>query len=128
MNTIFGSVEHIGLRSTRIRTQDKTLVTVPNKQMVDSVVDNHTKRSGRNTEIKIELHNANSTEKLESFKGIILNYFSQKNFDVIQYQVHYVGFNQNGTTLLVDYTTVHASIEDYLKTKESVVFFLKTNE
>jgi hypothetical protein len=39
--------------------------------------------------------------------------------------VHYIGFNQNGTTLLVDYTTVHASIEEYFKTKESVVFFLK---
>ena len=125
VNTIFGSVEHIGLRSTRIRTQDKTLVTVPNKQMVDSVVDNHTKRSGRNTEIKIELHNSNSIEKLESLKGIILNYFSQKNFEVIKYQVNYIGFNQNGTTLLVDYTTVHASIEEYFKTKESVVFFLK---
>ena len=32
---ITGTVEKIGLRSTRIRTEQKTFVTVPNKQMVD---------------------------------------------------------------------------------------------
>ena len=37
VNAVTGTVERIGLRSTRIRTADKTLVTVPNKQMVDSV-------------------------------------------------------------------------------------------
>ncbi|MEI9958567.1 MAG: mechanosensitive ion channel domain-containing protein [Ferruginibacter sp.] len=35
-NNISGTVEKIGLRSTRIRTADKTLVTIPNKLMVDS--------------------------------------------------------------------------------------------
>lgn len=39
---ISGTIESIGLRSTRIRTQDKSLITVPNKQMVDSVLDNVT--------------------------------------------------------------------------------------
>ncbi len=37
VNKVLGTVERIGLRSTRIRTADKTLVTVPNKQMVDSI-------------------------------------------------------------------------------------------
>jgi MscS family membrane protein len=54
VNNVAGMVEHIGLRSTRIRTVDKTLVTVPNKQMVDSVVDNLSMRSQRRAEIKLE--------------------------------------------------------------------------
>ncbi|HZH96417.1 MAG TPA: mechanosensitive ion channel domain-containing protein, partial [Flavisolibacter sp.] len=40
-----GNVERIGLRSTRIRTGDKSYVTVPNKQMVDSILDNISLRS-----------------------------------------------------------------------------------
>jgi MscS family membrane protein len=32
---IVGTVEHIGLRSTRIRTQDRTVVTVPNSQIAN---------------------------------------------------------------------------------------------
>ncbi len=52
---ITGTVERIGLRSTRIRTLDKTLVSVPNKQMVDSIVDNHTMRTGLKGELKLLL-------------------------------------------------------------------------
>jgi MscS family membrane protein len=55
VNSISGTVEKIGLRSTRIRTDQKTFVTVPNKQMVDSVVDNLTLRTQRKGELRLEL-------------------------------------------------------------------------
>lgn len=45
VGNIQGHVETIGLRSTRIRTVDKSLVTVPNKKMVDAELDNITQRS-----------------------------------------------------------------------------------
>ena len=53
MNQVTGTVENIGLRSTRIRTPDKTLITVPNKLMVDSVVDNWSMRTHRRAEIRL---------------------------------------------------------------------------
>jgi MscS family membrane protein len=55
VNSISGTVEKIGLRSTRIRTDQKTYVTVPNKQMVDSIVDNLTLRTQRKGELRLEL-------------------------------------------------------------------------
>ncbi|HMI63431.1 MAG TPA: mechanosensitive ion channel domain-containing protein [Puia sp.] len=55
VNNISGTVEKIGLRSTRIRTDQKTYVTVPNKQMVDSIVDNLTLRTQRKGELRLEL-------------------------------------------------------------------------
>src|SRR6185369_10292037 len=39
-----GTIENIGFRSTRIRTLEKTLLTVPNKKMVDAELDNLTER------------------------------------------------------------------------------------
>ncbi len=39
-----GAVERIGLRSTRIRTIENSLVTIPNKQMVDNILDNFSTR------------------------------------------------------------------------------------
>src|SRR5664279_1037302 len=53
VNNISGTVERIGLRSTRIRTDLKTYVTVPNKQMVDNIVDNQTLRTYRKAEIRL---------------------------------------------------------------------------
>jgi MscS family membrane protein len=50
-----GSIEKIGLRSTRIRTDQKTFITVPNKQMVDSILDNITLRNQRRADLRLEL-------------------------------------------------------------------------
>lgn len=67
VNAISGTVEKIGLRSTRIRTDQKTFVTVPNKQMVDSVVDNLTLRTQRKGELRLELSLSTPATTLDSF-------------------------------------------------------------
>ncbi len=65
VNNIIGRVEKIGLRSTRILTGDKTIVTMPNKQMVDSIVDNWSMRTQRRAEIKLELSVKTTVVKLD---------------------------------------------------------------
>ena len=50
-----GIVEKIGLRSTRIRTDQKTFITVPNKQMVDSILDNLSQSTQRRGELRLEI-------------------------------------------------------------------------
>jgi MscS family membrane protein len=67
VNSISGTVERIGLRSTRIRTDLKTYVTVPNKQMVDSIVDNQTLRTYRKAEIRLQLDSATAAETIQLF-------------------------------------------------------------
>ncbi|MBC7902411.1 MAG: mechanosensitive ion channel [Gemmatimonadaceae bacterium] len=52
---VTGTVEKIGLRSTHIRTEEKSFVTVPNKQMVDSILDNLTLRTQRKALLRLEL-------------------------------------------------------------------------
>jgi MscS family membrane protein len=39
VETVSGTVESIGLRSTRIRTENRTLVTIPNGKLADKVVE-----------------------------------------------------------------------------------------
>jgi MscS family membrane protein len=39
-----GTVERIGLRSTRVRTQDRTLVAYPNGKLADSVIERYSAR------------------------------------------------------------------------------------
>jgi MscS family membrane protein len=67
VNNISGTVEQIGLRSTRIRTDQKTYVTVPNKQMVDSIVDNLTLRTYRKAELRLQFESSTPAEILGSF-------------------------------------------------------------
>lgn len=67
VHQITGTVERIGLRSTRIRTEQKTYVTVPNKQMVDSIMDNLSLRSQRRALLVLELHGESRQEDIRQF-------------------------------------------------------------
>ncbi|HET6995993.1 MAG TPA: mechanosensitive ion channel domain-containing protein, partial [Chitinophagaceae bacterium] len=55
VQNVTGNVEKIGLRSTRIRTDQKTYITVPNKQMVDSILDNLSLRSQLKGELRLQV-------------------------------------------------------------------------
>ncbi len=45
VGNVEGFVEGIGLRSTRIRTLERSLLTIPNKKMIDAELENVTLRS-----------------------------------------------------------------------------------
>jgi len=59
-----GTVEAIGLRSTRIRTYDGFLVTIPNKTMANSTIANVTCRPTIKTEINVGVTYDTTTEQL----------------------------------------------------------------
>ncbi|HZI52170.1 MAG TPA: mechanosensitive ion channel domain-containing protein [Chitinophagaceae bacterium] len=65
VHSFSGIVEKIGLRSTRIRTDQKTFITVPNKQMVDSILDNLSQRTQRRGELRLEVGLSTSSSALE---------------------------------------------------------------
>lgn len=76
VQNVSGVVERIGLRSTRVRTADKSYVTVPNKQMVDSILDNISKRSQIRGEINLNIHLSTPTSKLNELIAEIKNFLS----------------------------------------------------
>ncbi|SJZ62132.1 mechanosensitive ion channel family protein [Sediminibacterium ginsengisoli] len=66
VNGFTGNIEKIGLRSTRIRTADKTYISVPNKQMVDTIVDNISLRTQRKVELRLELSLGATAQQLKT--------------------------------------------------------------
>ncbi|MCD4707400.1 MAG: mechanosensitive ion channel family protein [Candidatus Sabulitectum sp.] len=62
---VSGTIEEVGLRSTRIRTVAKTLVTIPNKEIVDSTIDNLSKRPMRRCAITIGVTYDATAEKMQ---------------------------------------------------------------
>lgn len=125
VNNVTGTVERIGLRSTRIRTADKTLVTVPNKQMVDSVVDNWSMRSARRAEIKLELSDKIPAEKVTAFIGSIKRVLEEKNHHGINSSSVFLSeFNKNGPAITIEYFTAPNSMAEFNQLKEQVNFSL----
>lgn len=62
-----GSVEHIGFRSTRIRTFYNSLVSVPNSTLITSAVDNMGERTYRRLSCKLAIAYDTPPERVEAF-------------------------------------------------------------
>jgi MscS family membrane protein len=77
VNNFTGTIEKIGLRSTRIRTQDKTYISVPNKQMVDTIVDNISLRTERKIEMDLQLHVSTSAESIKAFAQYLRSFIAK---------------------------------------------------
>jgi len=126
VNNVTGEVERIGLRSTRIRTFDKTLVTVPNKQMVDSIVDNYSMRSERRAELKLEFSLKTTSADIELISDKIKRML-QANPDVVSHSVFFSEINKNGLTVTAEYFTIPFSMNEFNNLKQSIVLFLKNS-
>ena len=66
-DAVEGTVEAVGMRSTRVRTFYNSLVTVPNSALITAVVDNMGRRRYRRIKSMLGLQYDTSPEQIEAF-------------------------------------------------------------
>ena len=115
---VTGSVERIGLRSTRIRTDQKTYVTVPNKQMVDSILDNLSQRTQRRADLRLELELDTPAEKTEVIVAGIKKILQRK--DIEEANVFFAEITAHAILIIADYYTAAASFAEFNQIKQEV--------
>jgi MscS family membrane protein len=115
-----GTVEKIGLRSTRIRTESKTYITVPNKQMVDSILDNISLRTQRKVDIRLEIGLNANIEQLKRLSTELIKILD--GFAAIE--TSGVNFSETGKTAhvftLEYFTTIEQPIDEFSNNKELI--------
>jgi MscS family membrane protein len=113
-----GTVEKIGLRSTRIRTDQKTFITVPNKQMVDSILDNLSLRTQRKGELRLEIGVSTPPALLDQ---LILGIRQIVNKDQIESKTVLLSdITHSAFVVLVEYFTGPITQAEFNVVKESV--------
>ena len=125
VNNVSGTVERIGLRSTRIRTVEKTLVTIPNKQMVDGIVDNVSMRTLLRAEIKIELNINAEPAKLNKLVTETKAWLMERKDDVKNVSVFLQDYNKNGVTLFVEYFTPPADQAKFNNIRQETILHIR---
>jgi MscS family membrane protein len=88
-----GTVEKVGFRSTHIRTLEKTWVTIPNKKLVDDVLENITERTSFRIAYPIILDKENSIEDIIQFVKIANMIIAQHELVQLEPRVY---FNEVG--------------------------------
>jgi len=119
VNNFTGTIEKIGLRSTRIRTTDKTYISVPNKQMVDTIVDNITLRTQRKGELRLEISLSATAEQLTTLIPAIKASLQKPGIE--NTIVYLMDTGKNAHIIAIDYfTSMEQTIEEFNALRESV--------
>jgi MscS family membrane protein len=113
---VTGRVEKIGLRSTRIRTDQKTYVSVPNKQMVDSILDNLSLRTQRKAEIRLEIGLSSPVDTLNKFIEAAKTKLSH--LQIEESTVFLAEIKSNSFLINIDFFTAPIAFNEFQKLKQ----------
>ena len=118
VQNITGNVERIGLRSTRIRTDQKTYITVPNKQMVDSILDNLSLRTQLKGELRLQIALSTSSSKIEELIAGIKKIMQHK--EVENFTIFLNDIAPNAILINADYFTRPLTYAEFIIVKEEL--------
>lgn len=116
-----GTIEKVGFRSTVLRSTDKTTIIIPNRAMIDGVLENLTRRNYRRVKFNIGLTYETSTEVM---KQIIedLTQFLNDNLGTTDPHVTFDSFGDSSLNIQVLYLIEDTEFSSYLKVKEEINF------
>lgn len=118
VNTFTGTVEKIGLRSVRIRTDQKTFITVPNKQMVDTIIDNLSMRTQRRVDLRLEIGLSARAEQLEQFVTEVRTII--KKGDIQTASAYLTDITSSAYLVSVEYYTGPITVADFNSLRQQV--------
>lgn len=120
VHNITGTVEKIGLRSTRLRTDQKTYVTVPNKQMVDSIMDNLSLRTQRRAFVQLEIHAETPHDTVNQLVTAIEGILQRRKDRIESHSVFLADISKNAFVITVEFFTATIPASDFNAVRQHV--------
>lgn len=117
---ITGVVEKVGFRSTRIRTFDKSLVTVPNKKMIDVELDNLGLRPVRRSKFNIGLTYNTDANQIKNIVQEIQNMIDNHDMTNNEGRVRFMEFGASSLDIMVLFYVNSSNWDDFINTKEDI--------
>jgi len=121
-NSITGTIEKVGFRSTKVRTLDRSLLTVPNKSLTDGPLNNITQSPFRRVKFMIGLTYGTSSEKIqkviEEINEVLTNHEETKN----DFTVAFSDFSAYSMDIMVLFLVYSNDWEKMVRVKEEINF------
>jgi MscS family membrane protein len=118
-----GTVENVGFRSTRIRTQDNSLISIPNNAVVNATVENLSLRAMRRQRFFLQVTYDTPREKVEGLvAGIRRLILDHSLTNKTNFQVHINNFSESSLDILVMF---YLDVQDYgaeLREREAILW------
>ena len=117
---VTGVVEKVGFRSTRIRTFDKSIVTVPNKNIISSELDNLGARPVRRVKFNIGLTYDANVNNIKAIVNDIQNLIDQHPDTNKDGKVRFLNFGASSLDIMVLYYVNSPDWEVLIDTQEKI--------
>jgi MscS family membrane protein len=121
--TVSGTVEKIGFRSTRLRTAEKSYLTVPNKSMIDKPLDNLSLRTARRVGFTLYFDQKTTSEQLKAVIAEAVEAMTTHAL-VQDVQMKFNSISPSGKEVTVQYFVETTSYDEYLDVKETLNYRL----
>jgi MscS family membrane protein len=120
ISDVKGVVERVGFRTTRVRTLERTLVTVPNKKMVDSTLNNLSLSHERRVKFILQLTYDSKSKNILSIIDEVKQVISEHPNTSDEMTVHFTDFDSSSLNILVIYYVKSIVYEVMVTTKEEI--------
>ena len=120
VGNVTGLVEKVGFRSTRLKTFDKSVVTVPNKKMIDAELDNLGLRPVRRVKFYIGLTYSTTTDQIKNIVTEIQEMINKHEKTNEEGKVRFQEFGASSLDILVIYYVDSPKWEDLIDVKEDI--------
>lgn len=122
--SVSGTVEKIGFRSTRLRTAEKSYLTVPNKSMIDKPLDNLSLRTARRVGFTIYFDQKTTSSQLQAIIAEAVEAMLAHPLVTKDVQMKFNTITPAGKEVTVQYFVETTSYDEYLDVKESLNYRL----
>ena len=119
---VTGTVEKVGFRSTRIRTFDKSIVTVPNKNIISTELDNLGARHVRRVKFNIGLTYDTSVENIKNIVDDIQKLIDEHPMTNQEGKVRFLEFGPSSLDIMVLYYVDSPDWEALIDAKQKINF------
>jgi MscS family membrane protein len=125
IDTNEGVVEEIGFRSTRIRTWEDSLLTVPNKDVTSHTVENFTTRTARRICFTLGVTYSTPPEAIEALRSALYDMLlAHPEITSRRMAVRFSDFGESSLNILVDCHVLATRFEDYYRLREEVLLWI----
>jgi MscS family membrane protein len=115
-----GTVEKIGFRSTRLRTAEKSFLTVPNKSMIDKPLDNLSQRTARRVGFTLLFDQRTTSDQLHAIIAEAMQLIKEHPQVTQDVQMKFNALTPAGKEVTVQYFVDTTNYDQYLDVKEDI--------
>ena len=120
LGDVTGKVEKVGFRSTRIRTYGKSVVTVPNKNIINTELDNLGVRPVRRGKFNIGLSYDTSIEQIKNIVNDIQKLVDDHPMTNDDGRVRFLSFGSSSLDIMVLYYVNSPAWEDLIDAQQKI--------